>query len=159
MGEDETTPWPWPHRADSIVFDTVYTPLETRLIKEAQMAHATTICGLSMFIGQAVQQYQRFTGIDAPETLMQRLALERLSGGHQTKHLKHTTATIRQNSGSGRRRIGPGRSGGTRTRSPNTPSLADAPRMAAEVPAAPRPGRNERSSRRRRRAELEALRY
>ncbi|HYE05954.1 MAG TPA: type I 3-dehydroquinate dehydratase [Planctomycetota bacterium] len=102
MGEDDNTPWPWTHRPDSIVFDTVYTPLETRLIKEAQMAHATTICGLSMFIGQAVQQYQRFTGIDAPETLMQRLALERLSGGHQTdQHLKHTTATFDKKFGVG----------------------------------------------------------
>jgi shikimate 5-dehydrogenase len=101
MAGDEATPWPYPHREGTIVFDTVYTPLETRLLKDAQMANATTICGLSMFIGQAVAQYQRFTGVEAPEALMQRLALERLSGGHQTEqHLKHTTATFDRKFGS-----------------------------------------------------------
>jgi 3-dehydroquinate dehydratase/shikimate dehydrogenase len=74
---------PWPraaHRRDSVVFDTVYTPLETALIKDAQMAGATTVCGLSMFIGQALGQFSRWTGREAPEGLLYRLALERLGG-------------------------------------------------------------------------------
>jgi len=74
---------PWPrdaHHRDSVVFDTVYTPLETALIKEAQMAGATTVCGLSMFIGQALGQFSRWTGREAPEGLLYRLALERLGG-------------------------------------------------------------------------------
>ena len=84
-GKDQPAPSesPWPrtaHHRDSVVFDTVYTPLETTLIKEAQMAGATTVCGLSMFIGQALGQFSRWTGREAPEGLLYRLALERLGG-------------------------------------------------------------------------------
>lgn len=84
-GKDQPAPTesPWPraaHHRDTVVFDTVYTPLETALIKEAQMAGATTVCGLSMFIGQALGQFSRWTGREAPEGLLYRLALERLGG-------------------------------------------------------------------------------
>jgi 3-dehydroquinate dehydratase/shikimate dehydrogenase len=81
QGMDDPTTSPWPasaHRAGTVVFDTVYTPLETKLVKEAQAAGARTICGISMFIGQALGQYRRWFGIDAPEGLMHRMALERL---------------------------------------------------------------------------------
>lgn len=81
QGMDDPTISPWPanaHRRDSVVFDTVYTPLETKLIKEAQLAGARTICGLSMFIGQALGQYKRWFDVDAPDGLMHRVALERL---------------------------------------------------------------------------------
>jgi shikimate 5-dehydrogenase len=61
-----------------VVFDTVYTPLETRLLKDAGAAGATTVCGLDMFIAQAVGQFERWTALPAPEHLMYRLALERL---------------------------------------------------------------------------------
>jgi len=87
-GRDHPSPSesPWPragHHRDSVVFDTVYTPLETALIKEAQMAGATTVCGLSMFIGQALGQFSRWTGREAPEGLLYRLALERLGGRNE----------------------------------------------------------------------------
>lgn len=83
VGMDDPASSPWPasaHRSGTVVFDTVYTPLETKLIKEAQAAGAHTICGLSMFIGQAIGQYRRWFGIDAPDGLMHRIALERLEG-------------------------------------------------------------------------------
>lgn len=95
---------PWPraaHRPDTVVFDTVYTPLETALIKEAQMAGATTVCGLSMFIGQALGQFSRWTGREAPEGLLTRLALERLGGRD----------AARSASASGETRRPPGRKG------------------------------------------------
>ncbi len=80
MGAPDESPWPAAaHRAGTVVFDTVYTPLETRLLKDAQAAHCRTICGLSMFIAQAAAQCERWTGQHAPEALMQRLALERLA--------------------------------------------------------------------------------
>jgi 3-dehydroquinate dehydratase / shikimate dehydrogenase len=68
MGKPEDTPWPREaHRAASVVFDTVYTPLQTRLLREAAAAGATTICGLDMFIDQAVGQFTRWTAIEALE--------------------------------------------------------------------------------------------
>lgn len=79
MGEPEISPWPaHAHRAGTVVFDTVYHPLETRLLRDAQQAGARTICGLDMLIGQALGQFRRWTGVDAPEPLMMRTALDRI---------------------------------------------------------------------------------
>ena len=79
MGKPQDTPWPASaHRRGTVVFDTVYTPLETRLLREAGAAGASTVCGLDMFITQAVAQFERWTHLHAPDHLMYRLALERL---------------------------------------------------------------------------------
>lgn len=53
-----------------VVFDIVYTPLETRLIKEAKGAGAVTVEGLGMFVHQAAVQFELWTGRDAPIELM-----------------------------------------------------------------------------------------
>lgn len=47
----------------SLVFDAVYTPKMTRLLKEAEESGATIVTGLEMFIGQAYKQYENFTGL------------------------------------------------------------------------------------------------
>lgn len=47
----------------SLVFDAVYTPKMTRLLKEAEESGATIVTGLEMFIGQAHKQYENFTGL------------------------------------------------------------------------------------------------
>lgn len=47
----------------SLVFDAVYTPKITRLLKEAEESGATIVTGLEMFIGQAYEQYEKFTGL------------------------------------------------------------------------------------------------
>jgi len=76
----DETPWPADrHRRGSVVFDTVYTPLRTRLLREAEAAGATTIRGADMFIAQAAGQFTRWTGHDAPVKLMADLMLRRLS--------------------------------------------------------------------------------
>jgi hypothetical protein len=48
--------------AYSLVFDAVYTPRVTRLLKEAEEAGATVVSGLEMFIRQAMKQFALFTG-------------------------------------------------------------------------------------------------
>jgi len=48
------------------VFDLVYTPKETPLIKEAMKRGAKTIPGTEMFAVQAKHQFRLFTGIDVP---------------------------------------------------------------------------------------------
>ncbi|XP_024021447.1 bifunctional 3-dehydroquinate dehydratase/shikimate dehydrogenase, chloroplastic [Morus notabilis] len=50
-----------------LVFDAVYTPKITRLLREAAECGATIVTGLEMFIGQAYQQFERFTGLPAPK--------------------------------------------------------------------------------------------
>ena len=63
-----------------VVFDTIYNPLETRLLKLARSRGATTISGLEMFVRQAAVQFVKFTGIEAPLELMRQVALRRLEG-------------------------------------------------------------------------------
>ena len=47
----------------SLVFDAVYTPKMTRLLKEAEESGATIVTGLEMFLGQAYGQFEKFTGM------------------------------------------------------------------------------------------------
>jgi 3-dehydroquinate dehydratase/shikimate dehydrogenase len=65
-----------------LVFDMVYNPLETVLLQKAKAQGAETISGLEMFIEQAVRQFEIFTGESAPRSVMERAALEALSGLH-----------------------------------------------------------------------------
>ncbi len=79
MGQGDESPWPAAsHRRDSVVFDSVYYPLETRLLKDAQLVGARTVSGLDMLISQALGQFSRWTGLEAPGPLMYRAALDRL---------------------------------------------------------------------------------
>jgi 3-dehydroquinate dehydratase/shikimate dehydrogenase len=59
-----------------IVFDTVYNPENTLLIKEARSAGCRTVTGVDMFVRQAAHQFRIWNGSDAPESVM-RDALKR----------------------------------------------------------------------------------
>jgi len=65
-------------RPGQVIFDVVYTPLETRLLAEARSRGLKTISGVDMFINQAVLQFERFTGVDAPVEVMRRVVMEHL---------------------------------------------------------------------------------
>lgn len=62
-----------------VVFDTVYNPEETLLLKEAAGRGCKTVPGLAMFVGQAEAQFRLFTGVDPPPGLMLSLVREELS--------------------------------------------------------------------------------
>lgn len=62
-----------------VVFDAVYNPQETRLLREAAQAGCTTLSGVEQFVGQAVEQFELWTGRPAPEPLMRRVVLEALA--------------------------------------------------------------------------------
>ncbi len=57
-------------RPGSVVFDTVYNPEQTLLIKEARQQGCKVITGVDMFIRQAAHQFHYFAGRDAPTDLM-----------------------------------------------------------------------------------------
>ena len=61
-----------------IVFDAVYNPIETRLLREANENGCHTVNGLSMFINQAAEQFRLWTNIDAPIELMTKVVKEML---------------------------------------------------------------------------------
>lgn len=52
------------------VFDTVYNPENTLLIKQAKRANCRIITGIDMFVRQAAYQFKLFTGTEAPYNLM-----------------------------------------------------------------------------------------
>src|SRR5882724_1122949 len=62
-----------------IVFDMVYNPLETTLIKRARAEGKLVVPGLHMFLEQAARQYEIWTGDSAPRAAMERAALEALT--------------------------------------------------------------------------------
>jgi len=66
-------------RSEQVIFDVVYTPLKTRLLKEADSRGLKIISGVDMFINQAVLQFERFTGVDAPGEVMRRVVMEHLT--------------------------------------------------------------------------------
>jgi shikimate dehydrogenase len=51
---------------DAVVFDAVYAPLETGLLKAARARGLATIDGLEMLIGQAALAFEIFYGAAAP---------------------------------------------------------------------------------------------
>ena len=71
-----------PIPADSIragvVFDLVYNPRQTRLLREAGKKGCRTLEGLEMFLEQAADQFRLFTGTAAPLEEMRRAAEEAL---------------------------------------------------------------------------------
>lgn len=66
-------------RPGQVVFDIVYTPLETKLLADARSRGLQAISGVEMFINQAVLQFRHFTGVDAPVEVMRRVVMERLN--------------------------------------------------------------------------------
>jgi shikimate dehydrogenase len=65
-------------RSGQVVFDVVYTPLETKLLADARSRDLQVIPGVEMFINQAALQFEHFTGADAPVEVMRRIVMEHL---------------------------------------------------------------------------------
>src|SRR5579872_3029624 len=61
-----------------IVFDMVYNPLETVLIRRARQENKIVVPGIEMFIEQAVRQFEIWTGESAPRAVMEKAAMEAL---------------------------------------------------------------------------------
>ncbi|MDM7919021.1 MAG: shikimate dehydrogenase [Methanosarcina sp.] len=60
------------------VFDIVYNPLETRLLREAKAAGAKTISGVLMLVYQGAEAFRLWTGVEPPVELMKKTVLEAL---------------------------------------------------------------------------------
>jgi 3-dehydroquinate dehydratase/shikimate dehydrogenase len=61
-----------------VIFDMVYNPLETMLLKRAREQGKAVIPGIDMFIEQAVRQFELWTGDSAPRATMVKAATEAL---------------------------------------------------------------------------------
>jgi shikimate dehydrogenase len=61
------------------VYDLVYNPPITRLLREAEAAGCATIGGLEMLVGQARQAFEWWTGARPAAAVMRDAAVRRLS--------------------------------------------------------------------------------
>ncbi len=62
-----------------MVFDTVYTPETTLLVKEARERGCHVLTGVDLFVRQAAHQFKLFTGQDPPLDLMRQVVKRALS--------------------------------------------------------------------------------
>jgi 3-dehydroquinate dehydratase/shikimate dehydrogenase len=61
------------------VFDTVYNPETTLLLKQARDAGCNVVSGIEMFVGQAAAQFKLFTGCEAPLETMRNVVRRAIS--------------------------------------------------------------------------------
>lgn len=61
-----------------IVFDIVYNPIKTRLVREAEVTGAKNIGGVDMLVWQGVLAFELWTGVKAPVKLMKEKAIKAL---------------------------------------------------------------------------------
>jgi 3-dehydroquinate dehydratase/shikimate dehydrogenase len=61
-----------------LIFDLVYNPLETPLLRMARQQNIPIITGIEMFVQQGVRQFEIFTGKPAPEAEMLRVVIHAL---------------------------------------------------------------------------------
>ena len=67
-------------RSGQVVFDAVYTPFETKLLRMAREAGARIVPGLGMFVNQAAIQFELWTEREAPVEVMTEAVRRALNG-------------------------------------------------------------------------------
>jgi 3-dehydroquinate dehydratase/shikimate dehydrogenase len=78
--ENETPATSEQLRGARLVYDLIYNPCETRLMREAKRAGCETLGGLSMLVEQAAEQFRLWTGQPAPLEIMFNAAQSALGG-------------------------------------------------------------------------------
>lgn len=74
----QTHPSPWPNGLpipqNTVIYDLIYNPAETRLMMQAQSAGARSVGGLGMLVRQGALAFERWTGIRPPIDVMRAAA-------------------------------------------------------------------------------------
>jgi len=60
------------------VYDVVYNPVKTRLLRDAEAKGAGTLSGVKMLVYQGAEAFRMWTGVEPPVELMQRVVEDRL---------------------------------------------------------------------------------
>lgn len=68
-------------KKDVVVFDIIYNPLETKLLKEAKKSGCKIVPGYEMFALQAAKQFELWTGTRVPVEFVKDLTLTELKKG------------------------------------------------------------------------------
>ena len=66
------SPWPEdvPFPAGALIYDLVYSPIETRMLALANLAGNPTASGLGMLVEQGARSFELWTGVQAPREVM-----------------------------------------------------------------------------------------
>lgn len=67
-------------RAGQLIYDLIYNPSETRLLKEARESGALAMNGVLMLVHQGACSFELWTGVKPPTDVMERAVNERISG-------------------------------------------------------------------------------
>ena len=97
----DDTPWPGAVFDGRLVYDLVYNPPVTRLLREAAAAGCETLGGLEMLVAQAVRQFEFWTGRRPDAALMRSAALGRLAAGPSSAPRADAGPDIHTRAGSG----------------------------------------------------------
>lgn len=63
-------------KKNRIIFDLIYNPIKTKLLKEGEKKGCKCINGVDMFVGQAARQFELLTGKKAPLKVMEQAFLK-----------------------------------------------------------------------------------
>ncbi len=80
----------------TLVFDLVYLPMETPLLRSARAQGIAVIPGIEMFVQQGARQFEIWTGKPAPEEEMLRVVRHALRQQAETKQLVEHVARIEE---------------------------------------------------------------
>jgi shikimate 5-dehydrogenase len=75
----DATPLAADHLTGRYVYDLIYNPTPTRLLRDAAARGCKTIGGLEMLVAQAREQFQWWAGTKAQASVMRDAALQRLA--------------------------------------------------------------------------------
>ena len=76
--ETDRTPVPASWVRAAVVYDIIYNPPESLLLRQARARGAQVIGGVEMFVAQGAAQFRMFTGQEPPVELMERTVLQAL---------------------------------------------------------------------------------
>jgi shikimate dehydrogenase len=62
------------------VYDVVYNPVKTKLLRDAEARGAGTLSGVKMLVYQGAEAFRMWTGVEPPVQLMQQVVEDRLGG-------------------------------------------------------------------------------
>lgn len=65
------------------VFDAVYNPIETKLLRDAKSVGAKTVDGVGMLVNQGAIAFKLWTGVEPPKDVMRGAVIEGLSAGRE----------------------------------------------------------------------------
>ena len=66
-------------KSHMVIFDTIYNPIDTKLLTDARKGGAAVVSGVEMFVNQAAKQFKLFTGKNADLKLLESVVLKHLA--------------------------------------------------------------------------------